>query len=110
MGRESRHRNDFHAYRIIFVWRHGNTPVMHNHLSKPSTLLLVGLIWLLLLLLLLILVLSGRGALIRIDNLAHLLLVLALASLFVSCPPLPRARVVGLSVLLTGTVVARRVV
>jgi hypothetical protein len=97
-------RTELYLYGYMAIPR-----AMHNHLSKPSALLLVGLI-LLLLLLLLILLLSGRGALIRIDNLAHLLLVLTLASLVVSCPPLPRARVVGLSVLLTGTVVARRVV
>ena len=44
-----------------------------------------------LLILLLLLLLSGRGALIRIDNLAHLLLVLALASVLVPCTSLPWA-------------------
>ena len=53
-----------------------------------------------LLLILLLLLLSDRGAFVRIDNLAHLLLVLALASVFISCASLPRAWAVVLAVLL----------
>lgn len=52
------------------------------------------------LLILLLLLLSDRGAFVRIDNLAHLLLVLALASVFISCASLPRAWAVVLTVLL----------
>lgn len=62
-----------------------------------------------LLLILLMLLLSKRGAFVRIDDLAHLLLVLALASMFISCASLPWARRVGLSVLLIGTVALRTV-
>lgn len=62
------------------------------------------------LLILMLLLLSDRGAMIRIDDLAHLLLVLALASMFVSCASLPWARGVGLSVLLLTLAVATRTV
>src|SRR4051812_12164838 len=68
-----------------------------------------------LLLILLLRLLSDREAIIRIDYLAHLLLVLALASVFISCASLPWARAVVLSVLLlcllllTLTIAARTV-
>jgi hypothetical protein len=61
------------------------------------------------LLILLLLLLGDRGAFIRIDYLAHLLLVLALASMFVTCASLPRAGAVGLPVLRTLAVATRPV-
>ena len=81
----------------ILVWI---LEIYTKHVDGSVSVLLILPLLMLLLLLLLLLLLSCRGAFIRIDNLAHLLLVLALASMFVAGAPLPWARAVGLAILL----------
>lgn len=78
--------NSIDDYSILVGIR--NIYTKHVHGSE-SVLRRLPLLWL-----------SGRGAFIRIDNLAHLLLVLALASMLITRTPLPWARAVGLSELL----------